>query len=493
MRRLCALLLVLALALGLVTTALADEPISMLPAVNDYAGANYADVPSDSWYAQAAQVCYETGLMMGTQKGFEAELTLTGGQLAAIAARLRQAIVGDTIIRGTPLPGETLPWYYWEVQYLQKAGVDVPDPESPATRLQFAALLAAVVPESYTPAINSVTALPDNNDAWVLRLYNAGILTGSDAYGTFNPSGTLRRHECAAMVARVVRPDLRQRFTLQTAPAPSQSYEEELMGTMAFSLNGNTVTFRQFIEWLGETVYNTDANLYYSTGQRLDLSGRTDYGVGDLNAYFIEATLDRMARQLVLELGAKQFGATPDTLAQVLTPSPSYEQLSAYAQQNDLLGAKHILIKTYDPSTGAQIRSDDAALQTAQAVLDGLNQAPTSTQFDNLLALFNEDPGMSSNPEGYLFSAGQMVSEFESAVRALEMGAYTPEPVKSVYGYHIIWRVDPALMSDIVSEYREAVLEGAIDTWLASATVTLNTVELNKLDVAARYEAYLNS
>lgn len=65
------------------------------------------------------------------------------------------------------------------------------------------------------PAINDVDRVPDNMDPAVLALYNAGILTGSDTYGTFDEDGTLNRGQAAAMLARLVDPSLRQRFTLE--------------------------------------------------------------------------------------------------------------------------------------------------------------------------------------------------------------------------------------------------------------------------------------
>lgn len=472
-----ALLLTLALlATLLVTPALADEPLSMLPVVNDYALANYADVPADSWYAQAAQVCYETGLMTGTQKGFEPELTLTGGQLAAIAARLREAIVGDSIVYGTPLPGETLPWYYWEVQYLENAGIQGPDPEAPATRAQFAALLSAVAPESYTPAINSITALPDSSDAEVLRLYNAGILTGSDAYGTFNPSGTLRRHECAAMVARVVRPDLRQQFTLQTAPAQTTTpsapltYEEELMQTEALRVNGGVIPFSVFLDSLNQLIFQIDFGMAAQGGSRLDWDAKYS-GVDDLGAYFINLGIQQATQDYLLAYQSLALGCDIDALPQALTPDPAAALGSVYR-------AKHILV-------------DDEA--TAWTILSQLMSNPSLDYFDLLLAQYGTDPGMRSNPNGYLFTDGDMVTEFENAVKALNIGACSSAPVQSQFGWHIIVRLDPKGYPDWEKSVQSMMYEKYVDSWLASAVVTPNYTELNKLDVRGRYEQYLDN
>ena len=452
--------------------ALAAEAISMLPVVNDYAGANYADVPADAWYALEARVCYETGLMTGTQNGFEGELTLTGGQLATIAARLRQTVSGEVIVRGTPLPGESLPWYHWEVQYLQNAGITVPDPERPATRAQCATLLAAVVPELYTPAINAVTALPDSDDAAVLRLYNAGILTGTDAYGTFNPYGTLCRHECATMVARVVRPDLRQQFTLDTPPAQTAplTYEEELMQTGAAWVNGHTVTFGTLLEVMNPIIFETDFSRRANGGEPLDWSAVYS-DVGDLPTYFLNQALEQVILDQLAASQASALGCTVADLPQALTPDPA-------AVLDRVYRAKHILV-------------DDQA--TAAAILNQIRAAGTLAYFDQLMAQYSTDPGSASNPNGYLFTDGDMVTEFEAAVKALGIDQCYATPVQSQFGWHIILRLDPTGYPDWQRSVQSLMYDHYLDSWMDQATITLNTVELTNLDVEGWYNRYLDS
>ena len=209
MKKLAALILSATLLVG---SAAAISPEEAFPKVNEYPG--YTDVEAGSWYADPAQVCYEVGLMTGTNTGFTPFGILTVGEVAAIAARMNEAITGDPIPMATPKPGETLPWYFSYVKYLEDLGIDVPDPEKQATRQEFVSILAAVVPEEMLSPINTITTLPDTKDEAVLRFYNAGILTGVDDWGTFAANNSLTRAETAAMVARVARTDLRQTFTL---------------------------------------------------------------------------------------------------------------------------------------------------------------------------------------------------------------------------------------------------------------------------------------
>lgn len=208
MKKLLALLLSAAL---LSVSAAAVTPETAFPDQNAYPG--YADVKEGSWYADAARTCYQVGLMTGTNTGFAPDQTLTVGEVAAIAARMNQAITGDAIPTLTPMPGEKLPWYAPYVRCLENLGVDVPDGAAPATRMDFLTMLAAILPDELLRSINTVTTLPDTDSAEVLVFYNAGILTGVDAYGTFAPDKTLTRAEAAVMVARVVRPEQRLPFT----------------------------------------------------------------------------------------------------------------------------------------------------------------------------------------------------------------------------------------------------------------------------------------
>ena len=208
MKKLAALVLSAALLAG---SAAAVTPEEAFPAVNTYPG--FIDVEEGAWYADAARVCCEVGLMQGTGHAFAPDELLTVGEVTAIAARMNQAVTGEAIPMATPKPGETLPWYFSYVEYLESLGIDVPDPTKQATRQEFVTLLSAVVPEDMLAPINTITALPDSTDPDVLRFYNAGILTGVDSWGTFAADKSLTRMETAAMVARVARTELRQSFT----------------------------------------------------------------------------------------------------------------------------------------------------------------------------------------------------------------------------------------------------------------------------------------
>lgn len=94
------------------------------------------------------------------------------------------------------------------------------------------------------------------------------------------------------------------------------------------------------------------------------------------------------------------------------------------------LKVKHVLIKTGDDV------SDEEALAKANEVVEKLNNGE---DMQKLVEEYNEDPGMESQ-DYYVFTDGEMVDEFYQASKNLEIGTWTTEPVKTSYGYHVIYR-----------------------------------------------------
>jgi len=103
--------------------------------------------------------------------------------------------------------------------------------------------------------------------------------------------------------------------------------------------------------------------------------------------------------------------------------------------KNNYIRASHILLSTEEAE-------DDAARaeikKNAEAVLA---KAQAGEDFVELIKEYGEDPGLKENPEeGYYFTSGQMVAEFEAAAFALEENAIS-DLVETSYGYHIIKRL----------------------------------------------------
>lgn len=118
--------------------------------------------------------------------------------------------------------------------------------------------------------------------------------------------------------------------------------------------------------------------------------------------------------------------------------NPTEEQLLEifYA---DYLKAQHILITTTDSETGAALAEEELA-EKENLAKSLLKRAKGGENFDELMLKYGEDPGVQGSPTGYVFTEGEMVTEFYEGAKALKEGEIS-DLVKTSYGYHIIKRV----------------------------------------------------
>lgn len=103
------------------------------------------------------------------------------------------------------------------------------------------------------------------------------------------------------------------------------------------------------------------------------------------------------------------------------------EQLQkAYEEYTPNISARHILVE------------DE---QTAKDLIAQLDAAEDKeAKFEELAKEYSKDGSASKGGDLGSFGKGQMVPEFENAAFALKVGEYTEEPVKTQYGYHIIYK-----------------------------------------------------
>ena len=199
-----------------------DEPsLSHFIPVNTYRDGQFADVASNFWGAKNIAKAFELDLLKGTDEGFKPQGKVTIAQAFAMAARIHSIYeTGKAdFVQGSP-------WYKVYVDYAHDNGLvyDVySDAEcnQPATRAQFASILAHSLPLEALPTINFFgnKSLPDV-EYWELHateiylLYEAGILTGSGDDHAFHPDDSITRAEAAAIVTRMADPSLRVSFDL---------------------------------------------------------------------------------------------------------------------------------------------------------------------------------------------------------------------------------------------------------------------------------------
>lgn len=176
-------------------------------------------------------------------------------------------------------------------------------------------------------------------------------------------------------------------------------------------------------------------------------SDAQNYTGGDIDAFieFLESTyMDeeyyryiQSCAMFYQKLFEVNFGANGEKL--------NDEDVEDFINTNGFLYAKHILFLTKDTS-GTSL--DDAAktekLAKAEECLAQLNgisdKEELLAKFDELMYSVSEDAGLVSSPNGYYFLPGEMVTEFEEGVKALENYAVS-DIIESPYGYHIILRL----------------------------------------------------
>ena len=193
-----------------------SEP-AQLP-FNPNAGSNvskfpFADVPSDSWYYSSVKAAWENGLIDGvTANEFKPNATLTVAQTIKLAAALHQLDrTGEVSLKNGGAN-----WYDSYVSYAVTNGIIEKDyanytkaqMNAPVTRGEFVHIFHGA--EEAYKAINTVAdnAIPDvkATDKFapeIYEFYRAGILTGSDAKGTFHSASTIKRSEAAAILLRM--------------------------------------------------------------------------------------------------------------------------------------------------------------------------------------------------------------------------------------------------------------------------------------------------
>lgn len=101
--------------------------------------------------------------------------------------------------------------------------------------------------------------------------------------------------------------------------------------------------------------------------------------------------------------------------------------------------AKHVLILTKNMETNEEYTEDKKA-EAKKKADEIYKKAKNGENFDSLVSQYSEDPGSPTQPEGYTFTDGDMVQEFQDCVDSLAIGEIGF--VESSFGYHIIQRLE---------------------------------------------------
>ena len=130
-----------------------------------------------------------------------------------------------------------------------------------------------------------------------------------------------------------------------------------------------------------------------------------------------------------------------DTLAteyfnKATVDAPTGDEIAEY-YENNYYRAKHILIDFSNYATDLSDGRAEAILKVNE-VIEALD---SGEDFDILMKKYNEDPEMTNNDLGYIFTLGEMPKNFEEAVTSLDINEISGA-VETDYGYHIIKRLE---------------------------------------------------
>lgn len=216
------IILILNMLLSLSANATENESSSSFPV--DRPRTTFTDVPLNAWFYEPVYTCQETGILIGNEKGeFLPLQQITAKESFALFARLHQQYTGaSSTIASAEGPDWSTSYLNYCIEHRIIANEEA-ESYSLLTREIFVRSLSRIFDFSSFTDINPITNIIDYDVAPpmgqnVLKLYRAGILSGINEYGSFSPNSYLTRAECAAIIARIIRPDHRIDFSINENP-----------------------------------------------------------------------------------------------------------------------------------------------------------------------------------------------------------------------------------------------------------------------------------
>lgn len=256
-KKLTSLALAIMMIISIMPMSLAaDSGLENFEKTNTYTPGMFLDVLSSDWYAESVIAAYQFGLVKGTTAtNFNPKGNITVAETIALASRLH-----SIYNNGSAEFTQGAPWYQVYVDYAL-ANKIIPgtysDYNAKITRLNFAKIISNALPGDALKEINNIANgnIPDvPSETGVYKLYRAGVLTGNDKYGTFNPNSTILRCEVATIVTRMADRTQRKMFMLEKKPLEPESV----------TLAGNTsIKVGETTKWTA-TVAPSEANQWVS-------------------------------------------------------------------------------------------------------------------------------------------------------------------------------------------------------------------------------------
>lgn len=176
--------------------------------INEYTG-SFTDIKDTDWFKEDVISSFETGLLKGKEANiFDPYGNITLAEAITLAARVH-SIYTESPIENT----NNGQWYQPYIDYAAVNGLiiegEFKDFAKVASRAEVAYVFCNALGKENLYNINNITSIPDVDmdtlyHEEIFKLYNSGIVAGSDKYGTFNPDSFITRAEASAIVNRVI-------------------------------------------------------------------------------------------------------------------------------------------------------------------------------------------------------------------------------------------------------------------------------------------------
>lgn len=176
----------------------------------------FDDVKTSDWYHNDVENAHRMGLINGKSNNrYGANENMTYAEAIKLAACMHQLYETGEIT----LTNGSGTWYQPYVDYAADNGIpwNCKNYNAQISRRDYVYIFYYALPESDYEEINDIDSIPDvkHGDKYsdeIYAFYRAGILSGSDSKGTFNPRSTIKRSEVAAILSRMMDRSARKEF-----------------------------------------------------------------------------------------------------------------------------------------------------------------------------------------------------------------------------------------------------------------------------------------
>ena len=228
-----------------------------------------------------------------------------------------------------------------------------------------------------------------------------------------------------------------------------------------------------------EVKTNEDAKSYAESQIKQYKESYENYGMNFAEALANAGYSSEEAFKEVLILDYKKKEVTEDYVKDTITD----EEIKEYYKENIYgdIEAKHILISPNTKDGMSDDEKKEAEEKAKKEAEDIIKKLDKGEDFEKLAKKYSDDKGTASNGGKLNVTYGAVVDEFWNGTVNLKDGEYSKEPVKSEYGYHIIYRIkqkDKPKLSKVKSDIIDKIVADKTENDKTIQTKAL--VELRK-------------